>query len=72
MANKKVRILVDGVIGGVFYRCNDVVNLPDALVKAHAGAIDADKEAVSYALSINDGTVIEHAVSQEADEQAPQ
>jgi len=65
MANKKVRVLVDGAIDGVFYRCNDVVNLPDTLAKAHADAVDAGKEAVSYALSINEGVVIEHVVAVE-------
>ena len=66
MANKKVRILVDGPLGGVAYRCNDVVNLPDALAKAHADAVDANKEAVAYALSINGGNVIEHVDPQQA------
>lgn len=58
---KKVRILVAGRIGGVSYQPNDVINLPDALIKAHADAIDANKEAVAYALSVNGGAVIEHA-----------
>ncbi len=60
MANKKVRILVAGAIGGVQYHCDDVVNLPDALVKQHAAQVDAHKDAVSYALSVNGGTVIDH------------
>lgn len=60
MANKKVRILVAEVIGGVHYQPDDVVNLPEALVKQHAGAVDPAKEAVTYALSINGGQVLEH------------
>lgn len=61
MAKKKVRVLVAGPIGGVFYRPDNVVNLPDTLVKQHADRVDANKEAVSYALSVNGGNVIEHA-----------
>lgn len=61
MANKKARILVAGLIGGVFYQPDNVVNLPEVLVKQHADAVDTNKEAVAYALSINGGQVIEHA-----------
>lgn len=61
MANKKARVLVAGFIGGVPYKPNDVVTLPDVLIKQHAEAVDADKEAVAYALSINGGQVIEYA-----------
>lgn len=69
MARKKVRILVSGAIGGVGYQCNDVVNLPDVLVKQHAEAVDANKEAVSYALSVNGGVVTEYV--DPAAEEAP-
>lgn len=61
MASKKARILVAGNIGGTHYQPNDVVNLPEALAKQHAEAVDTNKEAVAYALSINGGKVIEHA-----------
>lgn len=61
MANKKVRIIVAVNIGSVLYKPNDVVNLPDVLAKQHAEAVDPNKEAVAYALSINGGKVIEHA-----------
>lgn len=69
MARKKVRILVSCAIGGVGYQCNDVVNLPDVLVKQHAEAVDANKEAVSYALSVNGGVVTEYV--DPAAEEAP-
>lgn len=61
MANKKVRVLVACSIGGFSYSCDDVVSLPDNLVKAHADSVDTNKEAVAYALSVNGGKVIEHA-----------
>ena len=63
MANKKARVLVAGLIGGIAYQPNDVVNLPDVLAKAAAesGAVDLNKESVAYALSLNSGQVIEHA-----------
>lgn len=57
---KKARVLVAGFIGGIHYKPNDVVSIPDALAKQHAEAVDTDKEAVAYALSINGGQVIEH------------
>jgi hypothetical protein len=60
MAKKKVRVLVGGSIGGVNYQPNDVVSLPEALAKQHAEAVDPNKEAIAYALSINGGKVKEH------------
>lgn len=61
MANKKVRILVACMIGGIAYRPDDVVNLPESLVKAHGDQVDANKDAVAYALSINGNQVQEYA-----------
>lgn len=60
MANKKARILAAGQIGGISYKPDDVVNLPESLIKAHAASVDAHKDAVAYALSVNGGQVIEH------------
>lgn len=72
MANKKVRILVAGAVGGVHYQPDDVVNLPEALAKQHAEAVDTNKDAVAYALSLNGGKVIEHveAAAEEGTEAA--
>ncbi len=66
MANKKVRVLVAGAIGGVLYQCNDVVNLPDVLVKQYAEAVDSNKEAVAYALSVNGNVVTDYVAPVEA------
>lgn len=67
MANKKVRVLVAGPIGGTAYKPDDVVNLPEAMAEQHANALDSNKEAVDYALSINGGKVIEHGESDAED-----
>lgn len=61
MANKKVRVLVSVSIAGVIYQPNDVVNLPETLARQYAEVVDANKDAVAYALSINGGKVIEPA-----------
>lgn len=66
MANKKVRVLVAGVIGAMSFRCNDVANLPDVLIKAHADAVDTNKESVAYALEQSGGVVIEYVDPVEA------
>lgn len=41
----KVRVLVDGPLG----KCNDVVEIDAADVKALVGTVDADPKAVAYA-----------------------
>lgn len=59
---KKVRVLVDTNIEGCYYKINQVVELPDSVVKPYveAGVVDASKAAVSYALS-EGAAVVVHA-----------
>lgn len=44
----KARVLVDGAHG----TCNDVIEIDPGQVKALAGVVDADPEAVAYAESL--------------------
>lgn len=44
----KGRVLVDGTFG----KCNDVVEIDAKQVKALAGVVDTDPEAVAYAESL--------------------
>lgn len=58
----KVRILVAGLIAGVMYKPDQVVELPHALAKAHAadGMVDPNKEAVAYCVNELGAAVIVH------------
>ncbi len=68
---QKVRVLVAALIAGIAMRPDDVANLPNALAKSFAadGAVDTNKDAVAYALSINGNTVIDVVAALASDEQ---
>jgi len=60
MANKQARALTDGVVNGVAFRCNDVVE-GDAKVIAgleSGGQVDSNNAAVKYARSLSDKVVV--------------
>lgn len=63
MAKKKIRLLVDQVIDGTAYRCNDVVELPAELAKPliETGSADDNKEAVAYCLNELEKIILVHA-----------
>lgn len=50
MANKKARILVDKLIDGVQYKCNQVIDADSALIKelVKEGAVDDHPSAVKH------------------------
>jgi hypothetical protein len=53
MAKKKARVLVDAVINDKPVRPNDVITVDDQDLKALAGVVDVDPEAVKYAESLS-------------------
>lgn len=63
---KKVRVLVGCVIGGIKFKPDQVVDLPDALAKAHAasGEVDPHKDAVAYCVDELKAEVIAYAAPQ--------
>lgn len=54
-SNKKARVLVAVTIDDVGYAPNDVITTDDATIKAYAGTLDADPDAVAYAESLQKG-----------------
>jgi hypothetical protein len=62
MAIKKARILVDTTVDGVTYKCNQVIEADEAVVKelVKAGEADASAQAVKYMLDEVGSDVVKH------------
>lgn len=63
MAIKKARILVDTTVDGVPYKCNQVIEADEAVIKelVKAGEADASAPAVKYMLDEVGSDVVKHA-----------
>lgn len=63
MANKKARILVDTFVDGVPYKCNQIIEAEESVIKdlVKAGEADASAPAVKYMLEEAGADVVKHA-----------
>lgn len=63
MATKKARILVDTTVDGIPYKCNNVIEADESVIKdlVKSGEADASAPAVKYMLEEAGADVIKHA-----------